>query len=170
MFLGLLSARRVAPGAATWPPRNDQCFSLLLSQSIMTLRRAAQVNWGRGRQRCVNSALGKWCTWIPGFISFCWETLGEYRIVASMPDQDGHHMYRIKSPLEEYERAVKEDLLAKSNGYLPEEVPARVPRRRSITLSTTLQTRVVGASGPNDPCAKFAIRHCDRDFTQRTDC
>jgi hypothetical protein len=48
-------------------------------------------------------------------------------------------MYRIKSPLEEYERVVKEDLLAKSNGYLPEEVPARaarVTRRRSITLAT----------------------------------
>jgi hypothetical protein len=45
-------------------------------------------------------------------------------------------MYRIKSPLEEYERAVKEDLLAKSNGYLLEEVPARLSRRRSITLST----------------------------------
>jgi flagella basal body P-ring formation protein FlgA len=45
-------------------------------------------------------------------------------------------VYRIKSPLEEYERAVKEDLLAKSNGYLPEpeEVPARVSRRNLITL------------------------------------
>ena len=45
-------------------------------------------------------------------------------------------MYRIKSPLEEYERVVKEDFLAKSDGYLPEEVPARVARRRSITLAT----------------------------------
>jgi hypothetical protein len=43
-----------------------------------------------------------------------------------MPDRDGHHMYRIKSPLEEYERAVKEDLLAKSNGYLPGQVPVPV--------------------------------------------
>jgi hypothetical protein len=51
-----------------------------------------------------------------------------------MPDRDGHHMYRIKSPLEEYERVVKEDLLAKSNGYLPEEAPAQVLRRDSITL------------------------------------
>jgi hypothetical protein len=63
-----------------------------------------------------------------------WETHGDYRIVAMMPDQDGHHMYRIKSPLEEYERVVKEDLLAKSNGYLPEEAPARVSHRNSITL------------------------------------
>jgi hypothetical protein len=28
------------------------------------------------------------------------------------------------------------NVFAKSNGYLPEEVPARVSRRRSITLST----------------------------------
>jgi hypothetical protein len=53
-----------------------------------------------------------------------------------MPDRDGHHMYRIKSPLEEYERVVKEDLLGKSDGYLPEEAPARVSRRNSITLPT----------------------------------
>jgi len=53
-----------------------------------------------------------------------------------MPDRDGDHMYRIKSPLEEYERVVKEDLLIKSNGYLPEETPARVSRHSSITLPT----------------------------------
>jgi hypothetical protein len=45
-------------------------------------------------------------------------------------------MYRLKSPLEEHERVAKEDILAKSNGYLPEEVPARVSRRSSITLPT----------------------------------
>ena len=49
-----------------------------------------------------------------------------------MPDRDGQHMYRIKSPFEEYERAVKEDVLAKSDGYLPEQVPARVSRRSSV--------------------------------------
>jgi hypothetical protein len=43
-------------------------------------------------------------------------------------------MYRIKSPLEEYERTVREDLLSKSNGYLPEQVPARVSRRSPVTL------------------------------------
>jgi len=53
-----------------------------------------------------------------------------------MPDRDGDHVYRIKSPLEEYERVVKEDLLVKSNGYLPEETPARVSRYGSITLPT----------------------------------
>jgi hypothetical protein len=40
------------------------------------------------------------------------ETHGDYRIVAAMPDRDGDHMYRIKSPLEEYERVVKEDTLS----------------------------------------------------------
>jgi hypothetical protein len=80
-------------------------------------------------------SVGEVVTWIPDLL-LRWETHGDYRIVATMPDRDGHHMYRIKSPLEEYERAVKEDLLAKSNGYLPAEVPARVSRRRSITLST----------------------------------
>jgi hypothetical protein len=43
-------------------------------------------------------------------------------------------MYRIKSPLEEYERTVREDLLSKSNGYLPEQVPARVSHRSSVAL------------------------------------
>ena len=82
--------------------------------------------------------VGEVVTWIPDLL-LRWETHGDYRIIAAMPDQDGHHMYRIKSPLEEYERVVKEGLLAKSNGYLPEEVPARaarVTRRRSITLAT----------------------------------
>src|SRR5262249_22701950 len=64
------------------------------------------------------------------------ETHGDYRIVAAMPDRDGDHMYRIKSPLEEYERVVKEDLLVKSTGYLPEEAAARVLRHSSITLPT----------------------------------
>ena len=64
------------------------------------------------------------------------ESHGDYRIVAVMPDRDDDHMYRIKSPLEEYERVVKEDLLVKSTGYLPEEAPARVSRHSSITLPT----------------------------------
>jgi hypothetical protein len=59
---------------------------------------------------------------------------GDYKIVASMPDRDGDHMYKIKSPLEEYERVIKEDLLVKSEGYLLEDVPKERPRRRSITL------------------------------------
>ena len=80
-------------------------------------------------------SVGEVVTWIPDLL-LRWETHGDYRIIAAMPDQDGHRVYRIKSPLEEYERVVKEDLLAKSNGYLPkpEEVPAPVSRRSSITL------------------------------------
>ena len=80
-------------------------------------------------------SVGEVVTWIPG-LSLRSETRGNYRIVAAMPDRDGHHMYRLKSPLEEYERVVKEDLLTKSNGYLPEQVPARVSRRSSIALPT----------------------------------
>ena len=80
-------------------------------------------------------SVGEVVTWIPDLL-LRWETHGDYRIVAAMPDRDGDHMYRIKSPLEEYERVVKEDLLVKSTGYLPEEAPARVSRHSSITLPT----------------------------------
>ena len=72
-------------------------------------------------------------TWNPGAL-LRFEAHGDYRIVAAMPDRDGDHVYRIKSPLEEYERVVKEDLLVKSMGYLPEEVLKQPPRRKSITL------------------------------------
>ena len=41
---------------------------------------------------------------------------GNYKIIAALPDRDGDHMYRIKSPLEEYERVVEESLLVKSDG------------------------------------------------------
>ena len=61
---------------------------------------------------------------------------GDYKVIAAMPDRDGDHMYRIKSPLEEHERVVKERLLVKSEGYLPEEVRERRSHRRSITLPT----------------------------------
>ena len=39
---------------------------------------------------------------------------GNYKIIAEMPDRDGDHMYRIKSPLEEHERVVEESLMIKS--------------------------------------------------------
>src|SRR6516225_5189174 len=64
-------------------------------------------------------SVGEVVTWIPDLLLRS-ETHGDYRIVAAMPDRDGDHMYRIKSPLEEYECVVKEGLLVKSNGYLPE--------------------------------------------------
>ena len=76
-------------------------------------------------------SVGEVVTWIPDLFLRT-QTRGDYRIVATMPDRDGEHMYRIKSPLEGYERAVKEDVLAKSDGYLPEQVPARVSRRSSV--------------------------------------
>jgi len=59
---------------------------------------------------------------------------GDYKIIAAMPDRDGDHVYRIKSPLEEHERVVRESLLVKSEGYLPEEVVIK-RSRRTITLA-----------------------------------
>ena len=47
--------------------------------------------------------VGELVTWIPDrFLRRA--APGDYRIIAAMPDRDGEHMYRIKSPLEEYER------------------------------------------------------------------
>jgi hypothetical protein len=88
-----------------------------------------------GRKAMRQFSVGEVVTWIPDLL-LRYETHGDYRIIAVMPDRDGDHMYRIKSPLEEYERVVKEDLLVKSKGYLPEEVLKRGSRRRSITLPT----------------------------------
>jgi hypothetical protein len=34
-----------------------------------------------------------------------------------MPDRDGDHIYRIKSPLEEHERVVKESLLVNPTAF-----------------------------------------------------
>jgi hypothetical protein len=51
-------------------------------------------------------SVGEVVTCVPDLM-LRWETRGNCRIVAAMPDQDGHHMYRIKSPLEECERVVK---------------------------------------------------------------
>jgi hypothetical protein len=60
---------------------------------------------------------------------------GDYKILACMPDRDGDHMYRIKSPLEEYERNVKESALVRSDELLPDEVRKKRPiGRRTITL------------------------------------
>jgi hypothetical protein len=98
-------------------------------------------------------SVGEVVTWIPDLL-LRWETHGNYRIVATMPDRDGHHMYRIKSPLEEYERVVKGDLLAKSNGYLPEQVPAPVSRRSSINTADSA-TRL-SAWGQQKPSARLA--------------
>jgi hypothetical protein len=60
---------------------------------------------------------------------------GNYKIIASMPERDGEYMYRIRSPLEEHERVVKESLLVKSEGFLLVEVPEKRPRRKAISLA-----------------------------------
>ena len=68
---------------------------------------------------------------------------GDYKIIASMPDRDGDHFYKIKSPLEEHERVVKESLLVKSDGDLFEAVPERPARRRSITLPSAVDLKLL---------------------------
>ena len=78
-------------------------------------------------------SVGEVVTWIPDLLLRS-ETQGDYRIVGDMPDRDGDHVYRIKSPLEEYERVVKESLLVRSHGCLPQEVLQRTSRAPSITL------------------------------------
>jgi len=83
-FLDLLSARRVAPGAAAWQSQNDRCFSLLLSQSILTLRCAAHRSLGKGETAMRQFSVGEVVTWIPDLL-LRWETHGDYRIVAAMP-------------------------------------------------------------------------------------
>jgi hypothetical protein len=61
---------------------------------------------------------------------------GDYKILAFMPDRDGERMYRIKSPLEEHQRVVKESVLTRSAGeWWPDEVQQQRPPRRSITLA-----------------------------------
>ena len=63
-------------------------------------------------------SVGEVVTWIPDLL-LRWETHGDYRIIAAMPDQDGHRVYRIKSPLEEYERAVKRTFLPNRMAICP---------------------------------------------------
>lgn len=66
---------------------------------------------------------------------------GPYKVLARMPDRDGDHMYRIKSPLEEYERSVKESALVRSDELLPDEVcKKRRIGRRTITLPSLVGT------------------------------
>jgi hypothetical protein len=63
---------------------------------------------------------------------------GNYKIVGTLPDREGDYVYRIKSPLEECERAVKEDLLVKSAGHFVEEIFA--PRRHPAVTLPKLQS------------------------------
>ena len=104
--------------------------------------------------------VGEVVTFIPDWILRS-AAPGDYKIVSSMPDRDGDHMYRIKSPLEEHERVVRENLLVKSDGRLPDEVVRQRSHRGSITLPTLKQLEVhhvnVVLVAPC-PCAVIAAR------------
>src|SRR5262249_10717671 len=68
-------------------------------------------------------SVGEVVTWIPDLLLRS-ETHGDYRIVAAMPDRDGDHMYRIRSPLEEYERVaagldIADEVRRLAANYLP---------------------------------------------------
>ena len=89
------------------------------------------MKWGVETMR--QFSVGEVVTWIPDLLLRS-ETQGDYRVMGCLPDREGQHIYRIKSPREEYERVVKEDLLVRSDGFLPEEPRKEVTRRRSITL------------------------------------
>jgi hypothetical protein len=81
-------------------------------------------------------SIGEVVTCVPHMISRS-AAPGDYKIVGAMPDRDGDPTYRIKSPLEEHERVVGENLLVRSDGYLPDGDVAAVAqrsRRGSITL------------------------------------
>jgi hypothetical protein len=91
--------------------------------------------WGKKMRQF---SIGEVVTWVPDLLLRS-ESHGDYRIVGEMPDRDGDHIYRIKSPLEEYERVVKESLLVRSQGCLPEEIVVRRLPARSVTLPNLLQ-------------------------------
>ena len=93
-------------------------------------------------------SIGDVVTWIPDLLLRS-ESQGDYRVVGEMPDRDGDHIYRIKSPFEEHERVVKESLLVKSQGYLPIEVPTASSREQPITLpSLPLRGRLSASVSP----------------------
>jgi hypothetical protein len=96
-------------------------------------------------ERMRQFSIGEVVTWVPDLLLRS-ESHGDYRIVGAMPDRDGDHIYRIKSPLEEYERVVKESLLVRSQGCLPEEIIVRRAPARSVTLPNLLQVKKMEAS------------------------
>jgi len=102
-----------------------------LSQSLQSFETGKFVELGGYAMH--QFSVGEIVTCIPDmFLRYA--APGDYRIVAPMPDRDGDHMYKIKSPLEEHERVVKESLLVRSEGYLPDVLREERPRGRSITL------------------------------------
>jgi hypothetical protein len=77
-------------------------------------------------------SVGQVVTFIPG-MAIPHAAPGDYQVIAVMPDRDGDHMYRVKSPFEEHERVVEESVLIKSDGYLP-DLSKRNTHRSFITL------------------------------------
>ena len=57
-------------------------------------------------------------------------------LVTVIPDMFLRHAAPGDYKIIEHERAVRESLLVKSEGYLLDEVPERRPRRKTISLAT----------------------------------
>ena len=100
--------------------------------------------------------VGQVVTWAPD-MCLRHAAPGDYKIVAAMPDRDGDRMYRIKSPLEEYERAVAESLLIESDGYLPDEVPTRSACGKGDEPASSTQPGPV----QQKPCSDSAVHTHD---------
>ena len=62
-------------------------------------------------------SVGEVVTWIPDLL-LRWETHGDYRIIAAMPDQDGHRVYRIAASEDELEPAFATLAQAKAGALL----------------------------------------------------
>jgi hypothetical protein len=97
-------------------------------------------------------SVGEVVTWIPDLL-LRWEAHGDYRIVAAMPDRDGDRMYRIKSPLEEYERVVKEGLLVNEWLFARRASSANVSTR--LNHPPNYPVCVVGFAEPRQPVARL---------------
>ena len=95
-------------------------------------------------------SVGQVVTCIPMISRFA--APGDYKIVGEMPERDGDRMYRIKSPLEEYERVVGENLLIRSDAHLPDEAGAQSSRRGSITLPKLRITLRIEPDDEPDRC------------------
>ena len=115
--------------------QKNPIISPILSQSPQTIAPWGIVKLGDESMHQFNA--GEVVTCIPDmFLRHA--APGGYKILGRMPDRDGDHMYRIKSPLEDYERVVKETALVRSDCDLPDEILVPRPRRRAITLASSI--------------------------------
>ena len=62
-------------------------------------------------------SVGEVVTWIPDLL-LRWETHGDYRIIAAMPDQDGHRVYRIAASEDELGARVRDASARRKAGAL----------------------------------------------------